>query len=685
MIEIFRGYVKTKDKKPTQKFKGVDNLPTLDDVKNLDEYAGILNENFTVMDVDDTDEARRCYALVCDLDLNCRVVKTTRGMHFIFKKNNYASKGNTHQISPLGFTFDIRTGINQYIVVKKDGKLREVVREFDEAKPITEYPKYFAPIRSDSKFTGLKDGDGRNGKLFAHIATLTRNGYTVEEVRKIIGWINEYFFDDPLDEKELKMICRDESFKGLETFNVEEDFARPQYMPQNNTDISVAELFSRMVRDFLRYNPATGWLVWNGRVWELSDLKAQNKYIEFIKKVLDCAVNEITDAYKQNSEAKIKNANKFYAFAVKMNDAGKVASVLKLSRSLLEIDITELDGNPFELNTPAGIVNLKTGEVRAHDAESLCTKITNASPTNDLGEEFYSLLDKVTCGDKEYQIFLQEIAGAIVIGKVYNEALVIAHGGGANGKSTLFNTIAKVLGDYAGKMPAEALTTKAKNAKVDLAELFGKRFVLAGETEEGQRFSNSMLKQVASSDAISAEKKYHDPFSFEPTHTVLLYTNFLPRLNSLDNGTKRRIIVCPFNATIDKPVKDYAEKLLATSSGAIMKWIIEGAKKFIQNGYNLSPCKVCDAAKDEYIESNDWLSPFLAECCIVDKTKTCGGGALYKAYRDWCQQTGEFSRRNADFTEALRRTGFESKKTEKGTIWKGLCLDLNSKAAEDFL
>ena len=103
MIEIFRGYVKTKDKKPTQKFKGVDNLPTLDDVKNLDEYAGILNENFTVMDVDDTDEARRCYALVCDLNLNCRVVKTTRGMHFIFKKNNYASKGNTHQISPLGF------------------------------------------------------------------------------------------------------------------------------------------------------------------------------------------------------------------------------------------------------------------------------------------------------------------------------------------------------------------------------------------------------------------------------------------------------------------------------------------------------------------------------------------------------------------------------------------------------
>ena len=153
MIEIFRGYVKTKDKKPLQKFKGIDDLPKLEEVANFDEYAGILNDEYTVMDIDDTEEAQRTYNLVCDLGLNCRVVKTTRGMHFIFKKNSYASKGNTHQISPLGFTFDIRTGINQYIVVKQNGTVRDVIRDFDETKEITEYPKYFKPIRSENKFT----------------------------------------------------------------------------------------------------------------------------------------------------------------------------------------------------------------------------------------------------------------------------------------------------------------------------------------------------------------------------------------------------------------------------------------------------------------------------------------------------------------------------------------------------
>ena len=200
MVEIFRGYVRTKNKRPIQKFKGIDNLPKLEEVQNFDEYAGILNNDFTVLDIDDGDEAERTYRLVCDLDLNCRVVKTTRGMHFIFKKNNYANKGNSHQTNALGFTIDIRTGVNQYIVVKKEGKVRPIIREFDETKPIAEFPKFFAPIRSTIKFTGMKDGDGRNGKLFNYLIVLVKNLFTKEECIDIVHWINYYAFDDPLSE-----------------------------------------------------------------------------------------------------------------------------------------------------------------------------------------------------------------------------------------------------------------------------------------------------------------------------------------------------------------------------------------------------------------------------------------------------------------------------------------------------
>ena len=106
MINIFRGYVRTKDKKPIQKFKGVDTLPTLEEVSEFDEYAGILNDDFVVMDVDDSVEADKVFNLITHLDLNCRVVKTTRGKHFIFKKNpNINLKGTTKNINALGVTF----------------------------------------------------------------------------------------------------------------------------------------------------------------------------------------------------------------------------------------------------------------------------------------------------------------------------------------------------------------------------------------------------------------------------------------------------------------------------------------------------------------------------------------------------------------------------------------------------
>ena len=140
----------------------------------------------------------------------------------------------------------------------------------------------------------------------------------------------------------------------------------------------------------------------------------------------------------------------------------------------------------------------KTGIVYPHRAEAFCTKMTKVSASTDGEQMWEECLDMVSQGDAEFKAYLQAVAGAIAIGKVYNESLIIAYGDGANGKSTVFNTIYEVLGDYAGKIPAEALTTRAKNAKVDLAELFGKRFILASETEEGQRLSTSMLKQIAS-------------------------------------------------------------------------------------------------------------------------------------------------------------------------------------------
>lgn len=704
MIIPFRGYVRTKDKSPCQKFGNGEPLLTLEEVENLEEYAGILNGEFTVKDVDESDEAERVYRFVTDHNLNCRIYKTTRGLHFMFKNSAYCTKGVVKVTDALGFSFDVRTGKNMYVVLKSKGKVREIIRDFDETRPIDEFPKCLAPVKNAQKFTGMADGDGRNGALFKHSALLLKSGYTPTEVKSILYYINQYAFAEPLSEEEMQKITRKDALENyIERTTAADDFGNP-LKPKNQNDVGMAELFVSEYKGEMRYNSSTGWLVWNGKKWEISDLKAEQKYVEFIKRVLELAKKDVHVAYdtigdmaleegvkkaQSNGEKAVKEALAYFKFINKMCDGGKIKAVLSLAKSMLEVPIHALDFNPFELNTPCGVVDLKTGVVYQHRPESFCTKMTKVSATMDGMQMWEECLDLVSQKDAEFKKYLQVCAGAIAIGKVYHEALIIAFGDGANGKSTVFNTIYEVLGDYAGKIPAESLTTKARNTKVDLAELLGKRFVLASETEEGQRLSTSMLKQIASVDTITGEKKYHDPFTFTPTHTTVLYTNHLPRVGSNDKGTWRRLIVAPFNANIINPKTNYGEELLAKASGAVLKWIIDGAKMFIDGGFIIPHCSKVDDAIGKYREENDWLSHFLAECCIVGELENVGGGVLYKAYRAWAAESGEYVRSNRDFADGLRSAGFALKKQKNGNVWNGLSLlpnrDIGTTAEEDFL
>ncbi|GHU48832.1 hypothetical protein FACS1894127_0350 [Clostridia bacterium] len=687
MIEPFRGYVRTENKRPCQKFGNGEKLLTLEKAVTCQEYAGILNGEFTVKDMDDAAEAEKLYRIVTDKDINCRVMKTTRGMQFFFKSSRWVRKNLTHEIDALGLEFDIRTGRNAYCVLKFGGKLREIIRDFDEDRDIAEYPPWLAPLRGGTAFAGMGEGSGRNGALFSHTGKLLRNGYPKEQVRAVCRVINEYVFDEPLPDEELAKILRDETFDGFEIASSTDDFGIP-IRPPDFSDTGMAQVFAKVSEETLRFCTAYGWLSWNGTVWEASDLKAQGREMEFTGQMLEDAVDCLTKAHaalaiaetsdeeetKNKAKAELRDAQTYYKFVMKMREHSKVTGVLKLARSALEIDIGELDADALALNTPNGVVDLASGRLMPHRAEMYCSKITRNSPGPGGMALWQDCLDSVTGGDAELQTFLQYLAGAMSIGRVYHEALVIAHGDGANGKSTFFNTIAAVLGDYAGKIPAEALTTRAKSVKVDLAELVGKRFVLASETEEGQRLSVSMLKQIASIDTITAERKYRDPFTFTPTHTAVLYTNHLPKVGSGDHGTWRRLVVAPFTNKIEKPRTDFAERLLEESGDAVMSWIVAGAKLYIDGGHKLPECSAIKAAVDQYKESNDWFGAFITTRCNVGTGEETPSGTLYQTYREFAAAQGEYVRSTTDFSTALGAAGFEWKKTKHGRIWRGLSL-----------
>ena len=286
-------------------------------------------------------------------------------------------------------------------------------------------------------------------------------------------------------------------------------------------------------------------------------------------------------------------------------------------------------------------------------------------------------LDTIFEKDTSLIQYVQEVTGLAAIGKVYEESLIISYGEGRNGKSTFWNVISRVLGSYSGNISADVLTVGCKrNVKPELAEAKGKRLLIAAELEEGMRLNTSNVKQLCSTDEIYAEKKYKDPFSYVPTHTLVLYTNHLPKVGAIDAGTWRRLVVIPFGAKIEgsADVKNFADYLFENAAGAILSWIIEGARLVAEHDMKIAKPEKVRIAIGQYRESNNWFGHFLEDCCEIASDKMEKSGELYNEYRSFCLQNGEYVRSSADFYKALESNGYEKIRTNKGRFIKGLCL-----------
>jgi len=210
-MQLFRGYVETKNKKCIEKFKDRTDLKTFKQVQHLPEFAGILAKNVILIDIDDEKTSDILLNIVKNLKLKCRVYETTRGKHFFFKNNNVIKTNRTGCKLAIGITADIKLGMkNSYCVLKFNGKSRSILYD---TKEYQEIPKWLTPVKSNCEFLNMKPGDGRNQALFNYILTLQSNDFTVEETKETIQLINKYVLKVPLSETELNVILRDDAFK----------------------------------------------------------------------------------------------------------------------------------------------------------------------------------------------------------------------------------------------------------------------------------------------------------------------------------------------------------------------------------------------------------------------------------------------------------------------------------------
>lgn len=290
-------------------------------------------------------------------------------------------------------------------------------------------------------------------------------------------------------------------------------------IPSDFSDVGQASLLAEIYSEKLRYTTATKWLVYDGQKWNEDELQAQALAQELTEKQLEYAKDLVRQAQKAENEAaesdkdasdeskSLKFAKDFRKFVMMERRSPRIAAALTETRPKVAIKMEDLDSDPFLLNTPAGTVDLRTGEMRPHNPLDYCTKITAVSPSMEGMDIYKDFLWKLTCGDKDMELYLQKTSGMELIGKVFSENMEMAYGGGGNGKSSYYDSKQTSLGDYASSISAKLLTVSYnQNKKPEIAELRGKRFVIAAELDEDQRLDTAVLKQLCSTGKIIGEK-----------------------------------------------------------------------------------------------------------------------------------------------------------------------------------
>ena len=312
-------------------------------------------------------------------------------------------------------------------------------------------------------------------------------------------------------------------------------------------------------------------------------------------------------------------------------------------------------------------VDLKTGEQSPPRRDDYMTKITGAEPGGEC-PTWLAFLDRVTDGDNDLQDYLRRVVGYCLTGRTTEHVMFFVYGTGANGKSVFINTISGMMGDYATTAPMDTfLDSKVERHPTELAMLRGARLVVAVETEEGRRWAESKIKALTGGDKITARFMRQDHFTFTPKFKLMVAGNHKPSLRSVDEAIRRRLHLIPFTVTI--PIEDRDERLadkLKTEWGGILQWAIEGCLEWQRVG--LEPPDAVRKATDEYLEAEDAIASWIADCCTTDADDDDMVAALFGSWKTWAEKTGEPVRTMKAFSQKLEDRGL--RRTREGGTGK---------------
>ena len=338
--------------------------------------------------------------------------------------------------------------------------------------------------------------------------------------------------------------------------------------------------------------------------------------------------------------------------------------------------VDQWDRDPWLLNTPGGVLDLRTGQIRPSQPDDYLTKVTAVAPSEDGCPLWGEFLDKITRGSKQLQLFLQRMTGYCLTGITKEHALFFAYGTGRNGKGTFINTVTAILAGYAAIASMETFTASANDRHpTDLAMLRGARLVSAQETEEGRRWAESRIKALTGGDPVTARFMRQDFFTYLPQFKLLGAGNHKPGLRNVDEAIRRRFNLIPFDLKIPKSEQDadLPDKLKAEWPG-ILQWMIDGCLVWQEMG--LAAPDAVRQATDDYLDAEDAMAIWVA-----DQTKRIGygnteAGALFGSWRRWALGAGEEPGSQKAFSQALEARGYRKTRTTNGRMaFEGIALN----------
>lgn len=450
--------------------------------------------------------------------------------------------------------------------------------------------------------------------------------------------------------------------------------------PHIATDLANGYRVARDIGRDLLYVINIGWYAWDGTHWRRGEEFAYRKAHRLSRLILaDAAAVTQKSADTEDGDHRQKLigiAKALIGWAQVSESRDKVYAAMTLAKPMLAIEHRELDRDNWLLNCVNGVLDLRTGKMRPHRRDDFMTRcVPVAYDPQAKCPTWLAFLNRIFANTKDIIHFVQKVIGYSLTGDNSEQCVFFMHGSGQNGKSTLITAVQALMGAYAHQAaPDLLLASKHDRHPTELAELRGARLVTSVETGDSRRLNESLVKQMSGGDRMKGRFMRQDFFEFDPTHKVCLATNHKPIIRGTDYAIWRRIRLIPFTVAI--PPEERDRKLpdkLKTELQGLLAWAVSGCLDWQREG--LTPPQEVVKATDQYREEMDVLNAFFDECCVINKNATVAKGALYGAYKEWRDRSGERAETQRSFSNRMQERGFEEHKTTGGLrAWQGIGL-----------